>query len=308
MIVAFEPPATTSAGNSAGVDVPSSFILHEASRQYYWQGSGFLSLKSFTGGRALYTTGGGYCAVDDQSYLILNHGQSYAISIDSTSLVESCCIFFSPRLAREAYYSLSTPADTLLDTPSPDPVLDPPGFVERTYPHDTLVTPAVTRLRHMAAAPGNFPSPGWLEEQGRDVLCRLFVAQQAIRIEIEALLAARATTREELYRRLHRARDYANALSNTPITLNDMARVANLSPTHFLRTFKQAFHETPHRYLTARRLERAQQLLRQTDRSITDICFAVGFESLGSFCVLFKRRIGSSPLAYRQASRMNMNK
>lgn len=304
MIVAFESLTTSPAGNHTSTDMQSSFILHEASRQYFWQGSGFLSIKSFFGGRALYDTGGGCCAVDDQSYLILNHGQSYSISIDSASPVESCCLFFAPRLVREVYQSLSTPVDTLLDSPLPDTSLEPPGFVERTYPHDTLVSPAIARLRLATAAPGTRLSPVWLAEQCRDVLCRLLVAQHAVRAEVAALPAARAATREELYRRLHRARDYANALSNTSITLDDMARAANLSPTHFLRTFKQAFHETPHHYLTVRRLEHAQQLLRQTDLPITDICFAVGFVSLGSFSALFKRRMGCSPLAYRQASRM----
>ncbi|MGZ3581215.1 MAG: helix-turn-helix domain-containing protein [Ktedonobacterales bacterium] len=305
MIVAFEPepPSTSSVVGMSRADAQSSFILRDVSRQYYWQGSGFLSIKSFFGGRALYSVGGGFCAVDDQSYLILNQGQSYTISIDSASPVESCCLFFSPRLAREVYHSLSTPVDALIEAPLPGPGLELPDFFERTYPQDALVSPALVRLRHAISTSQRLPSSGWLAEQSRDVLCRLLVAQRAARMEMEALPGVRAATREELYRRLHRARDFVLALSSTPITLDDMARVANLSPTHFLRTFKQAFHETPHHYLTTQRLERAQQLLRQTDRPVTDICFAVGFESLGSFSTLFKRRLGYSPQRFRQAWR-----
>jgi len=113
----------------------------------------------------------------------------------------------------------------------------------------------------------------------------------------------RAASREELYRRLHRARDYAAACLDEPITLNDMARVACLSTNHFLRTFKQAFHQTPHQYLTRIRLERAQGLLTQTNQPVTDVCFAVGFESLGSFSWLFRQRVGLAPDAYRKAKR-----
>lgn len=301
MIVAFEPPSTSSVADIARGDAQSSFILHDVSRQYYWQGSGFLSIKSFCGGRALYSVGGGYCAVDDQCYLILNSGQSYTISIDSTARVESCCLFFSPRFAREVYHSLSTPLDALLEAPLPQSGLALPGFFERTYPHDALVSPALARLRHAVSMSQSLLSPSWLAEQSRDVLCLLLVAQQVACMEMEALPSVRVATRAELYRRLHRARDFVQALSSTPITLDDMARIANLSPTHFLRTFKQAFHETPHQYLTTRRLEHAQQLLCQTDLPVTDICFAVGFESLGSFSALFRRRLGYSPQGYRQA-------
>lgn len=307
MIVAIETPSTGSVADIPNADAQSSFLLHAVSRQYYWQGSGFLSIKSFFGGRALYSVGGGFCAVDNQSYLILNSGQTYSISIESISPVESCCLFFSPRFAREVYHSLSTPVAALLEAPLPQPRLELPDFFERAYPHDALVSPALARLRHAVSMSRSLLSSGWLAEQSRDVLCRLLVAQRAVRMEIEALPGVRVATREELYRRLHRAHDFVQALSSTPITLDDMARVANLSPTHFLRTFKQAFRETPHQYLTARRLERAQQLLRETDLPVTEICLAVGFESLGSFSALFKRRLGCSPQGYRQAWRMNRN-
>lgn len=301
MIIALESPIISSVAHSDKVGAQSSFILRDTAQQYHWQGSGFLSIKAFFGGRALYSVGGGFCAIGDDAYLILNQGQSYTISIESASPIESCCLFFSPPFAREVYHSVSMPAGTLLDMPQSDPGLDMPGFFERAYPHDAVVSPALLRLRHATITSQNVPSSSWLMEQSRDVLERLYIAQRDIRAEVEALPAMRATTREELYRRLYRARDYADAVSHIAITLDDMARVACLSPTHFLRTFKQAFHETPHHYLTTRRLERAQRMLRQTDLPITDICFAVGFESLGSFSSLFKRRVGSSPLAYRQA-------
>jgi AraC family transcriptional regulator len=79
--------------------------------------------------------------------------------------------------------------------------------------------------------------------------------------------------------------------------------VAGLSPNHLLRMFKQAFGQTPHQYLTARRLERARHLLAHTDQPVTEICLSVGFASLGAFSWLFHRRVGVSPAEYRRQTR-----
>jgi AraC-like DNA-binding protein len=81
-----------------------------------------------------------------------------------------------------------------------------------------------------------------------------------------------------------------------------LARVAGLSPAHFSREFRRAFGEPPHRYLLTRRLERAAALLRDTDRSVTEICLAVGATSIGSFTTTFRRVYGVTPTAYRAAS------
>jgi AraC-like DNA-binding protein len=78
-----------------------------------------------------------------------------------------------------------------------------------------------------------------------------------------------------------------------------MARAAGLSKAHFSREFRRAFGESPHGYLLTRRLERAAALLRTTDRSVAEICFSVGLQSLGSFTTSFTRTYGASPTAYR---------
>jgi AraC-like DNA-binding protein len=84
-----------------------------------------------------------------------------------------------------------------------------------------------------------------------------------------------------------------------PLTVDDVAAAAGLSTFHFIREFRRAFGCTPGRYLRERRLTRARQLLAVTDLSVTEICFAVGFESLGSFCTLFRKSEGATPAAYR---------
>lgn len=100
-------------------------------------------------------------------------------------------------------------------------------------------------------------------------------------------------------RHLLRAKDLADARYAEPLGVDDLARAAGLSRAHFSREFRRAFGETPHAYLLTRRLERAAALLRMTDRSVTDICFSVGLQSLGSFTTRFTRTYGESPTAYR---------
>lgn len=102
-------------------------------------------------------------------------------------------------------------------------------------------------------------------------------------------------------RHLVRARDLADARYAEPLTVDDLAAAAGLSRAHFSRAFRRAFGESPHQYLLTRRLERAAALLRTTDRSVAEVCLAVGLQSLGSFTTSFKRMFGMTPTAYRAA-------
>jgi len=106
-------------------------------------------------------------------------------------------------------------------------------------------------------------------------------------------------TNPHLVRHLLRARDVADARYFEPLTVADLACVAGLSPSHFSHAFSAAFGESPHRYLLTRRLERAAALLRATDWSVAHICFAVGWNSVGSFTTSFRRMFDRTPLAYR---------
>jgi AraC-like DNA-binding protein len=102
-------------------------------------------------------------------------------------------------------------------------------------------------------------------------------------------------------RHLLKAKDLADARYFEPLSVDDMARAASMSRAHFSRAFRRAFGEPPHAYLLTRRLERAAALLRSTDRSVTEICFSVGLQSVGSFTTSFTRTYGMSPTAYRGA-------
>jgi transcriptional regulator GlxA family with amidase domain len=104
--------------------------------------------------------------------------------------------------------------------------------------------------------------------------------------------------------RLRRARDLMDRDYAKPLDVPALARVALMSPGHFSRSFRAAFGETPYSYLMTRRIERAQALLRRGDLTVTEVCFAVGCSSLGTFSTRFTELVGVPPSIYRrQATR-----
>ena len=104
---------------------------------------------------------------------------------------------------------------------------------------------------------------------------------------------------EESNRRLLRARDAMDRAYAQPLDVRAIAAVAHVSEAHFIRSFRAVFGETPHRYLQRRRVERSMFLLRETDRSVTDVCLDVGFSSLGTFSRTFRDIVGETPSGYR---------
>lgn len=105
---------------------------------------------------------------------------------------------------------------------------------------------------------------------------------------------------EESNRAMLRARDAMDRAYAQPLDIPTLARIAHVSPAHFIRTFRATFGETPHRYLQRRRVERAMSMLLETDRDVTDICLAVGFTSLGTFSRTFREIVGESPRDFRR--------
>lgn len=106
------------------------------------------------------------------------------------------------------------------------------------------------------------------------------------------------------FARLTRARDYLGSCYRSRVTLEDAAREACLSPFHFNRVFARTFGETPHEFVTRRRIDDAKKLLLAGNQSVTDICFDLGYESLGSFSSKFRLLTGLSPAAFRREARI----
>lgn len=256
-----------------------------------------LSLKCMFNGRARYTIGRAEFCVDDGGFMIVNEGEPYTIGIASPTPVESFIFWFPQGWAEEVAQTLATGPDAQLD----DPQRIARGSVEffpRYIPHEDVIMPRVRELRS-AYKSGEGIHDSWMEERLRELLAAMLQMERNFGTAAMSLTSARASTREELSRRLHRGRDFLHAHASDGVSLAEAARVACLSPFHFLRSFKQAFGVTPHQYLTRCRIERAKFLLACTGLPVTDICFDAGFLSVGSFVTLFHRQTGMTPRMWR---------
>ena len=113
-------------------------------------------------------------------------------------------------------------------------------------------------------------------------------------------MVRRVETDLETLQRLGRARDFIDHCYDHPLSLDQISEKACFSRYHFLRLFRQAFNKTPHQYLIERRIEKAKELLGGDELRVTDVCFEVGFQSLGSFSTLFHKTVGQAPVTYRE--------
>jgi AraC family transcriptional regulator len=279
--------------------ISETFILWEKARQHHWSGTGGLSIKTFRGGQAIYSVEGGLHAPQGDAYLLLNAGQDYTVTVDSLTPIESFCVFFGDRLVADVLLNAVAPDIVLLETPvAPDATTH---FYEHLYPHDDLVSPVLTTLYE--GIQHNRLDNASREELLHQLLWNLLRQHEKVRHDIATLPMIRATTRDELYRRLYRVHDFILASLDQPITLDDMARVAILSPNHLLRSFKAVFGQSPYQFLKLQRLERAQTLLHGTSMTVTDIALQVGFTSLSTFSWTFRQYTGYSPEQFRQLNR-----
>jgi len=240
-----------------------------------------LTIKAVAAGMARYETPLGRYLVTPDVFLVLNAAQHYAMEVRPEWKTTTLCPLFAHGFVESAVEAMRTSDERLLDTPEVAP--PPVDFVERLYP----MTGAVANvLRSMTA--------DRIEDDFHELAAAMALLRDDVRLDVERFPAVRLATREELYRRLHRARDFIASCYAEHVTVDDVARVAALSRFHLHRAFKRAFGVTPMQLLQARRLEVARAMLARGER-VTEACYAVGFESLGSFSALFRRRFGHPP-------------
>ncbi len=282
----------------------SNIIFHETAKDVsyplHWTP---LSIKCAFNGQEKYVTNGMTYSVHDRNYLIFNEGRLYSSHIQSDTLVESFTISFHANFVAEALGSLMLPAVRLLD--NPDIALsDPPQFMEKLYAHDNLVTPVLQRIRDVAGNADPLRQAAnthTLQELLLTLLERMCLGQHEVASQIAAMHVVKAGTKAELYKRLHRAKDLMDSCYEEDLELSMMADVACLSAHYFLRQFKKQFGVTPHQYLINKRLDEARILLKTSRKSVTEICYDVGYSDLSSFGRLFKSRYQLSPEQYSDA-------
>lgn len=267
----------------------SHVLLNGRARDYH-AGSfpGPLSIKSVIRGSAAWQTDEGRFEVRPGACLVINDRQAYSITVESQEIVETFCLFFARGFVEDVHRAITSPDADLLDAPQ---AVEPLEFHERVPAGVPVLWPLLRRL---------YQHPD--EEELVRRLAETLVGSRAGTLrDAGRLPAAKASTRAELLKRVHRGRNVMEGSLAEPLSLTDVARQAALSPYHFHRSFTRLFEETPHSYLTRRRLEHAAGLLKTTRMPITEICLACGFQSLGSFSSLFRKQLGTSPREFRRA-------
>ena len=252
---------------------------------------GPLSIKTVTRGRACWRHEGRNLTLGPDSFLVLADGQPYSLDIHAREPVHTCIVFFAKGFVESICSSLGGS-----DLDGGNSIrLD---FLSHIHPRDERVMGRIVRIGHSKT-----PDRLWLEQQFVDLGQDLLGLYREVIHRIRMLPARKAGTREELYRRVSRGRDYIHAKAFERISLDETARAACLSPFHFHRAFRSAFGVSVHQYVTRLRVQRAAQLLRAVPEvSVTEIVGAVGFESATSFASLFRRYTGASPSVFRRRS------
>ena len=257
---------------------------------------GALSIKTMHGFGSQYQVGRQLLGLNAGRYLILNAGQPYTVQVPRG--VESFCLFFSAELTRDVYSSLTLPIESLLEGTQTS---DPPEFLARTFEQQDRIAAEMNHLRRLSAL-GHLSQE--LKRAGMErLLCELLTTHHRVQAEMYRYPATRQSTRQEIYRRVHRARDFLEANLHQKVTLEDLAAVANMTVFHFSRAFKQVFGSPPNAYLIHRRMERARWLLKHTPLSVLEVTLDVGFESPTTFATTFKKHTGVTPSQFRSRQR-----
>lgn len=283
------------------MNITSNYVLHARSNEFYWEGSGQLSVKTFRNGNAHYKKGQGTYAVEEGRYLLLNEG-NYALSIEEAEPVESFCVFFRKGFAGEVLQSLTASPVNLLSDPF-RPAYDE-GFFERTYQPGSGLSGQLARMQETHLL---LEDPAAYEEQFYPLMQEILIEQSVAKKEASAIGAERRSTREELYKRLMTAYEYIRACYASPVSLDELSKIACLSPNHLLRTYTGFFGRTPHQHLAEFRIIKAKEMLEKEEWSMTDISFAVGYQTSSSFSKIFRQKTGFSPLQYRKKVRLDKN-
>jgi AraC-like DNA-binding protein len=296
------PTGSRPSNQEAFSGVRNAIVSGTSSRFYAPDIRGALSIKAVLAGCVMWDTGDRRFVVRENSYLVVNQGQPYTFEIDSVTPSTTLSVFFRNGFVEEVHRAVTQSDSALLDSPEGTQ----PGslfFRQRLEPEPSMVLAALRSLNsiHTRGPMSDTASDEAFLRVARALVREFPKAEEAA----GRLPAVRASTRGELLRRVLRGRDCLLSQMDKPVSVADAASAACMSPYHFLRTFRLAFNTTPHQFLTEQRLARAHTLLRRGNRAITQICFDSGFQSVGSFSSLFRRRFGISPRQAQRAGNAN---
>lgn len=255
-----------------------------------------LSLKTVISGQEHYIIEGRRYTVDQNNFLILNEGTWYESYIRDDECTESFTINFNRQSQLAAINLITASASQLLENTLNVPVSFP-EFMLRLYRRIDNFSVRLKHLRHLVTLK---QMDLRAEETVHQLLADLMQLSIRTSNEVDNIVAKKRSTREELYRRLHMAKDFIHSNYATNISLDLLAKTSYLNSYYLLRAFKSYFGVSPGQYLIQRRMEVANSLILNTLKPVNQICYAVGYNDLSSFSKLFKDYYGLAPLQARK--------
>lgn len=272
-------------------------LLHASARRHRVEEfAGPLSIKTVLRGSVSWLVDRQELVVEPASFLVLGAGQKYSMNIDSERRVETACAFFRDGFVEEAAQDATGRVEDSLEDPQRRAPALP--FLSRLHcDAERAMTGAVETMAERSAAT-LFPSG--FEEEFLLLSNRLLLLYEQIRNRIARVPAVKASTREELFRRLEKGREFLHGQCGGAVSLEEVARIACLSRYHFHRAFVQVYGQTPHGYLAHLRLSRAHAQLR-SGQTVTETWLASGFDNPSSFSRAFRKAYGLPPSAVRRS-------
>jgi len=249
-----------------------------------------------------YIVNGAKHLVEGTDTFFISRGSQLAIRCPEAGAAKGAApalLFFHSRLPDLVQHSLLYGGEVLLEKPFDNLPFDF-SWLERVH-----ADPQLYRTVHSLIELGNSCSS--FAALHADMVIRqlfedLLLKNQDAYRQSQNVPAVKASTRLEIFRRISTARDWIDAHYNTEITLEDIGAVAAMNSQHFLRMFKQVYSITPHQYIIDLKLRKAKELLETSAMTMNEICQEIGFESVFSFSILFKKRFELSPSEFRKGA------
>lgn len=263
-----------------------------------------LSVRWVSSGRYTYEINGRNYVLQPGNFLLIGDGETYNSASDSHTYSESLTVSFNSRILTDVLNGLSEREEFLLDNPFERRAKPETLFFTDVYQPEGEIKTLLDNFSARAKAGASLDQTA-LDQSFYQLMERLVFLQKQVRSEIRGIPSRKLATREELYRRLRRARDFIRANSEKELKIEEIARVACLSPYHFLRTYKSSFGITPYQELLDVRLEKARRLMSFEKNNFTlgRIAIESGFNNLSSFSKAFRQKFKISPSLFEPSDK-----
>ena len=278
--------------------VDKNEIISESTYDAHHHGlTGKYVINMVSSGQATYTIGRRQLNLFPGNFMFLNYGTSYSNKIDSAVQVNTFSVLFDPDFVRDFEHATVSADGVLLDQ-YVSQKNGSPLFVESIYPLQGDMSFTLSHLKKRVDS--GVDDQLQLSECLHHCLVNYYnLYQSEVTNRAASLKFLNRSTKAEILRRLSIAKDYIISNYNRNIRLEDIAQMACLSVNHLLRTFRQAYNQSPHQFLTSFRLQQAKYYLKNTNYPVNEIVDIIGFECPSSFIRLFKNSFNVTPGQFR---------